>query len=833
MSKKRKFNVSSAEVSRRNKELLQTLVFRNEDLDDEEPELHPTEEEDGPEEDLETKPVYDEGEFYELKWTAQGKRALELIREKRRILMGNDKKLYEENHETPPKYQYYDPSKVDGMLGEVINKVQSGKYGKAMDVRSRGLLNELIASFLGMDQKLPNAARVNATVRNLIKVCKSFYEYDERQFLDDETYDQVVARWRSLGFEEPTGYVPNKSRKTAINHPRLHNNMDKAYRIYMNDPVPIGVKESDSVENWLIRNFRDLGISSETVIKLEVSPKIDGVSGSGNITAKGIFEDPQTRGDDTDALDIRGMDGLELVEPKLVTHPFGIQFEIFVTEPDRLGASAYLEKDPPYVSCRHAASGVVNQLCTGDDNNLLQFCSLYPIEADGLDELTYEERMRYLANFAIVPKDMIPRKIIKGNMKRILQELKELFRKWEDDRENHSFTYDGMVLTLVDDDYQKVLGRQGRTNLYQIALKFNPASAIGKVAGIHLDFGKKGYRTLQVDLEHAIFLDGVRYDHVPVLSANLFMDHHLRIGDEVRVNRVGDVIPSISVEKTNYGKLIQLPTNCPDCGHILKLRNSKLYCGNPQCVSNLAGRIEFFLKALDIDRYGENFARMVVELFDTRILDDFGHTVKYGKGICVRGLRDLFDLTPEAFEAKGITTKDAKLFLTRLEEAVAKAPDYEVLGAMGIPDLGRARAYDILKAFGSLEAFISAFNKSEMEGRLRSAVGDGIGVKIHEALNISDGWEDLQEDVIGVFKHVKNFTDFNAHRTKVGHTGLKKFPPDVQEILERRGFMVVDGKNFDILIAADLNSTSGKMQMAQKRKLPVMTLDGFRERYGN
>ena len=811
------------ERRKRNASFLQTSVMRNDEIDEDRAESNDR---------MSTKSMdsnHDEDGFYRLRRTLEGKRLMEEIRRRRLMLLGEIDDL--DDHLTKPVH--IDLSETRKMLNNIVEKIQDNKYGKGMELRSRTILDNLVHAFLDGDQNGPKAAKINELVQKMIKICKSYYEYDERQFLDDETYDQVVMRWRSHGFEEPTGYVPNKSRKTGIKHPRLHNNMDKAYRIYMSDPVPKGVKESDSVEAWMIRCFNAIGIGSNTVFTLEVSPKIDGISGNGDVSSTGHWCDPQTRGDDSESLSIRGMDGLELVDSDDVKHPFAIQFEIFCTEPDRVGASVYLEKDPPYVGCRQAASGIVNRLCTKDDGDLLQFVNLYPIEAEGLDEMPYLERMRYLDRFAIVPKDMIRRTTIRGTMTKILKDLRVMFNKWYADRENHSFTYDGMVLTFADDDYQKIIGREGRTNQYQMALKFDPASAVAKVSGIHLDFGKKGYRTLQVDLEHAIFLDGVRYDHVPVLSAKLFRDHHLRVGDEVRVNRVGDVIPSITVERTNHGKVIQLPTVCPDCGHVLQIRNSKLYCGNPQCVSNLAGRIEFFLKALEIDRYGENFARMVVETFDTRVLDAEGHTIRYGKGVCVQGLRNLFDLTPEAFEEKGITTKDAKLFLERLNAAMAKTPDYEILGAMGIPDVGRARAFDILKTFGGWDEFTKHLNRSDMEGFLRSAVGDGIGTKVYEALNIKDGWEELQFDLSGVRKHVTRFTDFNANRVRLGHTGLKKFPEDIQRIIEDRNFLVVDGKNFDILITADVNSNSGKMQTARKRNLPILTLEGFRERYRN
>ena len=804
---------------RQRERFLQTSVHRNDEIDaDEPPDLNEPE---APAREA------DDG-FYTLHPTVEGQRRLDEVQRRRRILLTN-LTPEEEAAKTKPKKPFgnYDPSRAEHMLEQIVQKIQDNKYGKGMELRSRTTLDQLIDAFLRIDQSQPKAAAINKAVKTLIKVCKSYYEFDERQFLDDDTYDQVVMRWRSLGFEEPTGYVPNKNRKTGIRYPRLHNNMDKAYRIHMSDPVPVGVKESDSVEAWLIRSFKSLGISSETVFELEVSPKIDGVSGSGTVTAKGLFENPQTRGDDAEALSIRGMEDLELMDARLVKHPFGIQYEIFVTDKDRLTASALLDKEPPYVSCRHAASGIVNQLCTGDNGELLHCCSLYPIEADGLDELSYRDRMIYLDNLAFVPKDMLHRKILKGNMKRILQDLKELFPKWEKDRENRSFTYDGMVLTFVDDDYQRVLGRQGRTNLYQMALKFNPASAVGRVAGIHLDFGKKGYRTLQVDLEHPVFLDGVRYDHIPVLSVNLFKELHLRLGDNVRVNRVGDVIPSITVEKSNHGKEIQLPLVCPDCGSLLQLRNGKLYCGNPQCAGNLSGRIEFFLKALGIDRYGENFADTLIETFSTRVFSKDGKTIRHG----MRGLRHLFELTPEAFEAKGITTKDAKLFLDRLLTAMRNTPDYEILGALGIPDVGRARAYDLLKTYGTWDTFMKDFNRSSSIGTLKSALGDGIGEKVYEALNIKEGWEELQKDITGIYPYVTNTTDFSTKRTRLGHTGIKKFPPDIVKIINERNFVVVDGKNFDILIAADLDSTSAKMQTAKKKHLPVMTPDGFRERY--
>lgn len=782
---------------------LQTSVFRNGDIDS------------IPERD-------DDDGFIRLKPTKEGQARLNAVRERRR------------RHQRATAYLNYNTDEASKMLDLIIDHVQENRYGKGMDVRSRTILDSLIDAFLHIDQGSKNAANVNSAVKKMIKICKSYYEYDDkqRQFLDDGTYDQVVAYWRKLGFEEPTGYAPNKSRKTPIRHPRLHNNMDKAYRVYENDPLPIGVKESDSVEAWLTRCYKELGLTSESNLVIELSPKIDGISGNGDVTAKGRWINPQTRGDDNQSLAIIGLNNLELVDSKVIKHPFAIQFEIFCTENDRIGSSMYLEREQPYVGCRQAASGIVNRLCTGDDNGLLPFVNLYPIEADGLDEIPYLERMKYLSQFAIVPKDMIKRTTVKGNMTRILYEIRHIFKKWEDDRENHEFTYDGIVLTVADDEYQKVLGRQGRTNLYQIALKFDPASALATVAGIHLDFGKKGFRTVQVDLEHAVFLDGVRYDHVPVLSAKLFDKIGLRMGDLVRINRTGDVIPSITVEKASKNKPIKAPDVCPDCGHRLQIKNSKFYCGNPQCASNLSGRIEFYLKALEIDRYGESFADMLVETFDNRILDEDGHTVKVLPGVSVTGISDLYHLTPDVFTERGITTKDALKFHDRLMAATEKMADYEIIGALGIPDVGRARAYDLLKAFGGLKGFIrELYHGDSIQHTLCEALGNAIGGKVYEALALSDGADRLCQDISEISQYVSRYTRFDANTIKIGHTGIKKLPEDILDSFEDLGFMLVDGKNFDILITADKNSTSGKMAVARKKNLPVYTVNEFAREY--
>jgi len=793
MSKKKgKKSSSTSKQSEQNLELLQTLVGRNADYDDQ----------DG---------------FQTLAPTPEGQKKLDEIRLRRSKKSGNvDKPAPVEAR----PYEDYNPNKAGSMLNNVIDKIKDGKFGKALEIRDKSKLEALIDAFMNMDQDLPNASKVNTEIRKLIQIGKSFYEYDgkQREFIDNNTYDGLIARYRGFGFEEPTGIVPSDAKKTGIKYRTLHNNMDKAYALRIGDPVPDGVKESDKIEAFLTRVYKALGISSEVAIELELSPKIDGVSVNGTIVGDGLT-DPQTRGDEDESVKIPGMDGLEVGEG-VTEDTFGIQYEVFVTYEDARKASEYLKMAAPYVSPRHAASGIVNRLCSGENDELLQFLSLYPIEAEGLDG-TYKERMDYLSNFAVVPKDMIDRKIIKGNLKELLDKIEKTFEKYNNKREDLDYAIDGMVITVTDDDYQKTIGREGRTNLYQIALKFDPATAIGEVKGIHLDTGKKGFRTIQVDLKHPVFLDGVKYDHVPVLSAGLFDDMGLRVGSEVKVHRVGDVIPSITVTKHGDGKALKMPKTCPDCGEKLDIKNKKLFCGNSACKGNLAGKLVGFMAGIGLEGYSDAFAEMIIQTFN-------GSNEELE--VQVRSIGDLFKLTPGIFKSAGITTKDAREFQNRLIAAVETAPDYTLLGNIGIPDLGPARAKLLLKQFNGWDKFRNGMKNGTFIHRCLNALGAATGKKVATYICDRKNGDSVKYDLDAISKHMKNITESFESLLKVGHTGYT--PSDkVKAICKEQKFEIVDGKSFDILITGSLGSTTDKMEKARKNNLPIFTEQMFLAQY--
>lgn len=374
----------------------------------------------------------------------------------------------------------------------------------------------------------------------------------------------------------------------------------------------------------------------------------------------------------------------------------------------------------------------------------------------------------------------------------------------------------GLALTVVDDEFQKTLGRSGRTNKFQIALKFNPASAEAHVSAISMDFDKKGYRPIQLELDHPVFLDGVRYDHVPVLSVELYKKLGLRKHENrVRIHRVGDVIPSITVVDEGRGDKFGVPHICHNCLKRLVELNGKLYCGNPECTENAAGRFTGFFQGIGLDGYNESFAKMLVDKM--RCYD----------------IAKMLDLTKSDFKSAGIKTELAMKFPDALKEALKGIKDYQLLAAMGLPGIGPARAKVMVK----IHPFAEYADNYHFGGNeyVMSKLFGGSLIKESDGIRVADAFRTFvdsfafKREIKALTPYVVETKDFSKITT-VGHTG-GNLSEMVKKACSALGFDITDGKSFDILITKDMSSNSTKMEHARKKGIPIFEEDAFLLQY--
>ena len=368
----------------------------------------------------------------------------------------------------------------------------------------------------------------------------------------------------------------------------------------------------------------------------------------------------------------------------------------------------------------------------------------------------------------------------------------------------------GAMLTNVETEHTGI----ERTE-EQCSKIIDPATAEAEIDHVYLDNGTKGYRTIQVQLKHPVFLDEVRYDHIPVLSKDLFDKLGLREDSVITVHRVGDAIPAISLKTEGKGKVLKAPVQCT-CHEFLKVRNGKLFCDNPLCRMNQVGRMVGFFIGIGLDDYNEAFANTIID-FSTNRPNTFNYV----------DLSDLFKLTPDKFAAGGYKTKTYTEFQDKLRAAVAKTPDYQVLGSVGISDLGPARAKQVLREYkGDWDALakdVCHHNAS----RIIKALGWTIGSKVVDSMDSLIGLCSTLEEMK---EHMETFSSTKEYDLRVGHTG---FIPSqaLKDFCENRNIELVDGESFDILIADSLNSISGKAQIAHTKNLPIFTEELFLKQY--
>ena len=697
--------------------------------------------------------------------------------------------------------------KLEDLLGSYTIAAKNGEYD-AIDPTKEQMsdIREFIANYHPEEKDV--GTQGYAIAKMILMIGKSVYEYaPDHAFIDDMLYDALMASYKKYHVE-PTGIVPSNvpgREKIQLRFPTLSNNLDKAYRIMETDELPTGVKEEDSIEAFLKRTFANLNLNAEKDhMTLILSPKIDGVSVNA-MESEGRFTTPASRGDSDSNMRLKGLEGYRIIRTK-EHEPIAIQYEAFVTKDNKQKAAEALEHE--YVNCRSCASGLINRM-SADPKAIKysKFLHFYPINAE-MTNKPYVEKLVEIDKFGKIPKDMPPRKAITGNLSVLLDEIKKEFAHLEDIRKTLSFEIDGMVISIADDEQQELIGRTGRTNLWQIAMKFNPASAIGYVDNISISYGNKGKRTIMINLKEPAVIDGVEYPTIPVLSTRSFDGLDLRVGSKIKVIRTGDVIPSFEVMEHGNGKLLKKPTTCPACGGDLTVEESgHLRCDNALCPKNVVGRFITMFEMLGLDNYDEEFA--------TKLMNDAK----------IDNLSNLLDLTTKKLNAAGISGKLEDEFVPKLHSTLENTPDYKILASLGFPGISKERSKAILSVIDFDK--IDDMTVEQVKETLEAAAGFK---KMAEEFAITlVANKDLIKKWLATTKKAK--TNFD-NLVVIGHSGLE-FPPEVEKKILDHGWDITDGRRFDLLVIPDINYTSRKTAVAVHKNILMITMEELMDSIDN
>lgn len=271
-------------------------------------------------------------------------------------------------------------------------------------------------------------------------------------------------------------------------------------------------------------------------------------------------------------------------------------------------------------------------------------------------------------------------------------------------RETLGYEIDGVVLKVDSQATQQRLGYTGRAPRWAIAYKFTAKSAITQVRDISITVGRTGKLTPTAELI-PVFVGGVTVSRATLHNADFIERMGLLIGDWVKVERGGDVIPKVAevledAEHPRGKRRFEFPKACPECGNaVVRVEGEADYrCVNADCPALLRESLLHFAArdVMNIEGLGE---AVVAQLLD--------------RGL-VHSVADLYSLTEEQLTAlERFAEKSARALLGEIERS-KKAGLARVLMGLGIRFVGERTAQLLAEEFGSIDALMAA-NAEQLE----------------------------------------------------------------------------------------------------------------------
>ena len=282
-------------------------------------------------------------------------------------------------------------------------------------------------------------------------------------------------------------------------------------------------------------------------------------------------------------------------------------------------------------------------------------------------------------------------------------------------RDRLPFEIDGAVVKVNRRDWQGLLGGKSRSPRWAIAFKFAPRKEITQVQDIVVSVGRTGTLT-PVALLKPVDVGGVTISRATLHNADEIARKDVRIGDTVKIERAGDVIPAIAERVPMPGESraepFRMPDLCPICGSAVAREGVAYYCsGHTACPAQVKGALEHFgsKRAFNIAGLGKKTASQLVD------------------GGLVKTLPDLFALTKEQIgNLEGFADRSATLFMEAIERSKQVSLERALIG-FGIRNVGEHVARVLARRFGTLEA-IMTLDRTRFEGV------QGIGPEIASSL---------------------------------------------------------------------------------------------------
>lgn len=652
-------------------------------------------------------------------------------------------------------------------------------------------------------------------IRDILRFHEHRYYIENDPLISDYEYDSLYKLLEKFEKEHPDAITKNSPTQRVGSG--LIKDFPKTQHLVPMLSLENSYDEADLID-W-DRKARELSGLNE--IEYSIEPKFDGASISlvyeNDLLVRGVTRGDGETGDDITP-NIRQIKSIPLSAAFEKHHirQIEIRGEILMNKTNfkKYNDGLMEEGLPPLANPRNAAAGSLRMKDPAIVNkrNLEGF--LYHVsfitstKKDHQEEiLTHSDMLKLLweLGFRSPTKEM---KVVKG-----INEVIKVVMDFEKQRDDLPYEIDGMVIKVNNLELQEKLGMTSHHPRWAIAFKFKARQATSKLLAVEYQVGRTGAVTPVAKIQ-PVHVGGVTVSSISIHNEDYIKEKDLKLGDQILIERSGDVIPqivkSLTDLRTGHEKNIHFPEDCPVCHHTLfKPEEEAVWrCTNIGCKAQVVERIIHFVSkdAMDIRSLGEANLR---KFFDMGIITDIPsvYEIDYSK------LKNM-----EGFGEKSIAN---------LQQAIEKSkeqPLHRLIYALGIRYVGETTAKTLAQKVKSVYDFAEFTNEQLQE---LEDVGVKVAASIYDFFRNNDNLEMLKKlEKLGVQLH--NTAPAIVEGKLSGQTFLftgtlsllKR--SEAEERVEKNGGKIVSGVSSKLNYLVTGEDAGSKLEKA--RKIPSINI---------
>jgi DNA ligase (NAD+) len=482
-------------------------------------------------------------------------------------------------------------------------------------------LQKLTASFIKKQQSITK--KEVEELRDLLRFHEYRYYVINDPLIADYEYDQLYKALEKIEKENPDIVTADSPTQ------RVAKGLTKEFPTVQHLVPMLSLNNSYNSEDMVDFDRRAKELTGLKEIEYCVEPKFDG----GSISL--IYEDDKlvrgaTRGD--------GVEGDEVTTniKQIRSLPLSAKFSDYGIQTVEIRGEVLINKNnfalynqqlteqgfPPLANPRNAAAGtlrikdpveVARRKLEAFVYNISYF-SLYKGKKIPGELTTHSNTLKLLWDLGFRSPEK-EKKVFKG-----IDAVIKYCNQFEAKRDDLPYEIDGMVIKVNDVALQDKMGMTTHHPRWAIAYKFKARQGTSKLLNVEFQVGRTGSVTPVAKIE-PVPIGGVTVSSISLFNEDVIKEKDLKIGDQVLVERAGDVIPyivkSLADARKGNEKKIVFPKNCPVCGSkLFKEEGEAVWrCINLECPAQVVERIIHFVSkdAMDIRGMGEANIRKFYE----------------------------------------------------------------------------------------------------------------------------------------------------------------------------------------------------------------------------